>query len=96
MNKETYYKRKQERRQVKMKGKRKITPEEVIFVFEKVLEGWKTIKIYNTIIQTNKDSNVDKSIIETVATGNCKLFENELTPEKYAYYIHLRQKIYGI
>jgi hypothetical protein len=94
MDKTIYNIKKQERRQVKMKGKRKITPDEVIFTFEKVLEGWKTIRIYNTIIQANKESNVDKSIIEQVATGNCKIFENELNSERYAYYLELRKKIY--
>ena len=44
---------KEDRREVKRTAKRNITGEEVIFVFEKVLEGWKTIKIYNTLIQNN-------------------------------------------
>jgi DNA-binding ferritin-like protein (Dps family) len=96
MNKSEYHAKKLERRQTKMKSKRIITPDEVIFVFEKILEGWKTIRIYNTIIQLNPNSNVDKKIVEQVATGNCKVFENELTEDKYNYYVELRQRVYEI
>ena len=94
MNKTEHHSKKLERRQTKMKSKRNITPEEVIYVFEKILLGWKTIRIYNTIIQMNPSSNVDKKIVEQVATGNCKVFENELTTERYNYYVELRQKVY--
>ena len=94
MDKQTYYSEKMKRRATKMKNKRNITAEEVIFVFEKVLEGWQTIRIYNTLKQLNNRSNVDKSIVESVATGNCKIFENELPSERYKYYTELRQKVY--
>lgn len=48
--KQSFIQMKQERRTKKRTQKRSVTGEEVIFIFEKVLEGWKTIKIYNTII----------------------------------------------
>jgi hypothetical protein len=48
-----YIQKKHDRRIQKRTDKRGITGEEVIFIFEKLLEGWKTIRIYNTIIQTN-------------------------------------------
>ena len=35
------------RKEKKKIEKRKISGEEVIFIFEKVLEEWKTIRIYN-------------------------------------------------
>ena len=41
------------RRDKKCSNKHGATAEEVIFIFEKVLEGWKTVRIYNTIIQNN-------------------------------------------
>ena len=50
---DNHYKKKKERREKKRLEKREITGEEVIFIFEKTLEGWKTIRIYNTIIQNN-------------------------------------------
>ena len=53
---------KSERRANKRADKRAITGEEVIFIFEKVLEGWKTIKIFNTIIQMNPSSYINKKI----------------------------------
>jgi hypothetical protein len=86
---------KSERRANKRTDKRAITGEEVIFIFEKVLEGWKTIKIFNTIIQTNTSSSADKKIVETVSTGNCKLYPNELSKEKYDYYLELRAMVYN-
>jgi len=85
---------KKERREKKRCEKRSITGEEVIFIFEKVLEGWKTIRIYNTLIQNNPNSEVDKKRTETIATGNCKVYESELSKEKYEYYVTLRQKVY--
>ena len=85
---------KSERRAIKRKDKRAITGEEVIFIFEKVLEGWKTIKIFNTLIQTNPSSSADKKIVETVFTGNCKVYPNELSKERYDYYLRLRENVY--
>jgi hypothetical protein len=93
--KKEFIQMKKERREKKRTAKRCITAEEVIFIFEKVLEGWKTIKIYNTLIQNNPNSGIDKKKTETISTGNCKLYESELpTKEKYEYYTILRDKVY--
>jgi hypothetical protein len=74
--------------------RRKTTADEVLFIFEKILENWKTIRIYNTIKQNNPNSKIIKEKVETISTGNCKIFENELSPEKYNYYLELRNKVY--
>jgi hypothetical protein len=87
---------KKDRREVKRTAKRNITGEEVIFVFEKVLEGWKTIKIYNTLIQNNPNSQINKKQTEQISTGNCKVYETELSPDRYEYYISLREQIYKL
>lgn len=92
--KEKFIQMKQERREKKRTVKRSITGEEVIFIFEKVLEGWKTIRIYNTIIQNNPNSAVDKKKTETISTGNCKVFPSELSGERFEYYKTLRVKVY--
>ncbi len=86
--------KKMERREKKRASKRDISAEEVIFIFEKVLDGWSTIRIYNTIIQMNPNSNVSKKKTEKVATGNCKVYEKELSKERYEYYVLLRAQIY--
>lgn len=85
---------KKERREKKRQMKRNITGEEVIFIFEKVLEDWQTIRIYNTAIQNNPNSGLDKSKTETISSGNCKVYEDELPPDRYNYYLHLREKVY--
>jgi len=82
------------RREKKRTDKRNTTAEEVIFIFEKILENWKTIKIYNTIIQTNPTSTTDKKSVEKISTGNCKVYESELPHERYSYYLELREKVY--
>ena len=87
---------KEDRREVKRTAKRNITGEEVIFVFEKVLEGWKTIKIYNTLIQNNPNSQINKKQTEQISTGNCKVYETELSPDRYEYYTSLREQIYKL
>lgn len=89
-----YIQDKKERREQKRSHKRSASGEEVIFIFEKILEGWKTIKIYNTIIQNNPNSDITKKQTEVIATGNCKLYESELSKERYEYYKLLREKIY--
>mgnify|MGYP001339295837 CR=1 FL=1 len=85
---------KKERREKKRSTKRGITGEEVIFIFEKTLEGWKTIRIFNTMIQQTPQSGVDKKKVEVISTGNSKVFEKELSPERYKYYLELREKVY--
>jgi hypothetical protein len=82
------------RRENKKKNRRGATQEEVIYIFEKILEGWKTIKIYNTIIQKNKDSDVSKKNVENVSTGNSKVYEKELESKRFEYYNELRKKVY--
>uniref|UniRef100_A0A6C0IMQ6 Uncharacterized protein n=1 Tax=viral metagenome TaxID=1070528 RepID=A0A6C0IMQ6_9ZZZZ len=94
-DKQTFLTAKKERRIKKRTTKRGITGEEVIFIFEKLLEGWKTIKTYNTMIQQNPQSGVDKKKVEVISTGNSKVFENELSTERYQYYLDLREKVYA-
>jgi hypothetical protein len=86
--------KKQERREKKRAEKRNILGEEVIFIFEKVLEGWKTIKIYNTLIQANPACLVNKKTVESISTGNCKVYPKELSAERFQYYLSLREKVY--
>ena len=95
MDKNKYIKEKKERREKKRTDKRSIQGEEVIFIFEKVLEEWRTIKIFNTIIQQNPSSLVDKKKVETISTGNCKVYPSELSEERYNYYLTLREKVYS-
>ena len=87
--------KKEERREKKRIDKRDITGEEVIYIFQRFLEGWKTIRIYNTMVQQNPASNVTKRKVEQVATGNCKVYNSELTPERFALYQELREKVYA-
>jgi hypothetical protein len=93
-NKEKFIQMKKNRREKKRTDKRSVTGEEVIFIFEKVLEGWKSIRIYNTIIQSNPNSAVDKKITETICTGNCKVYPSELSENRFEYYKSLREKVY--
>ena len=59
------------------------------------MEGWKTIKIFNTIIQNNPNSLVLKKNVENIYTGNTKVYETELNEERYKYYLELREKVYN-
>jgi len=94
---EKQYKKKSERRENKKKNRRNANGEDVIFIFEKILEGWKTIRIYNTIIQNNPNSEILKKNVENISTGNSKVYENELPSERYNYYkvyqYHINKKI---
>ena len=93
--KDQYNAKKQERREKKKTMKRNATGEEVIYIFEKILEDWKTIRIFNTMIQQNPQSNIDKKWVEQIASGNCKVYLKELvTEERYNYYLELRERVY--
>jgi hypothetical protein len=94
MDQQQYKLIKQKRRDIKQTEKRKANANEVIYIFEKILEGWKTIRIYNTIIQENPNSNILKKNVEQISTGNCKINETELTKERYLYYTELRKQVY--
>ena len=85
---------KKDRREKKRTSKRSTTGHEVLFIFEKVLEGWTTIRIYNTLRQMDSLSETEKKKVEKIATGNCKVYENELISEDYQRYLELRQKVY--
>jgi hypothetical protein len=85
---------KNKRREIKKKDRRSATAEEVIYIFEKILEGWKTIRIYNTIIQNNPNSSILKKNVENISTGNSKVYESELSEERFKYYTELREKVY--
>lgn len=89
-----YIEKKKARREIKKKNRRGATAEEVIYIFEKILEGWKTIRIYNTIIQNNPNSEVSKKNVENISTGNSKVYDNELDVERFKYYTDLREKVY--
>jgi hypothetical protein len=73
---------------------RKATPEEIIYIFERVLDGWRTIKIYNIIIQNNKSVKLTKKIVENISTGNVKIHPFELPEEEYNKYLSLREQVY--
>ena len=94
IDKQLYIEKKKARREIKKKYRRGASAEEVIYIFEKILEGWKTIRIYNTIIQLNPKSEVSKKNVENISTGNSKIYENELDLERFKYYSELREKVY--
>jgi hypothetical protein len=90
-----YKDKKKERREIKRSKKRAVTGEEVISIFEKYLQEWKTIRIFNTMKQENPQSHITKEKVESIATGNCKIYPSEVvSPERYGYYLELREKIY--
>lgn len=73
---------------------RRATPQEIIYIFERVLEGWRTIKIYNVMIQNNESTKITKKIVENISTGNVKIHPFELSEEEYNKYLSLREQVY--
>lgn len=92
-SKNVYLEKKKIRRETKREIKRGIKGIHVIFIFEKVLEGWPTIRIFNHLIQNNMEKDISKKKVEQIATGNCKVYAHELTKTQYEYYILLRENI---
>lgn len=73
---------------------RRATPQEIIYIFERVLKEWRTIKIYNIMIQNNKSTKLTKKIVENISTGNVKIHPFELSEEEYDKYLFLREQVY--
>lgn len=85
---------KQKRKTNKYIENRNATPQEILYIFEKYLEGWKTIKIYNLIVQTNRLTKLTKKNVECISTGNVKIYPFELSEEDYDKYLFLREQVY--
>jgi hypothetical protein len=85
---------KQQRKTNKYIENRKATPEEILYIFEHVLEGWRTIKIYNIMIQNDKFTKITKKNVECIATGNVRIYPFELSEENYEKYSSLREQVY--
>lgn len=94
MTTNAYYIAKQRRRVSKKINRRSSNAEMVLFIFEKVLENWATVKIYNVLIQQYHEVSITKKKVETIATGNCKVYPHELSAEEYVRYNQLRQQVY--
>jgi hypothetical protein len=43
---------------------------------------------------SNLQYNNTKKKVEVISSGNCKVFEKELAPERHQYYLGLREKVY--
>lgn len=78
----------------KRKLERRSTSDEILFILEKVLENWRTIKIFNVLIQQNPHTNIKKEDVENISTGNIRILQSELDNEKYNRYQELREKVY--
>lgn len=88
------FREKQQRKSNKYIENRNATPEEILYIFEKYLEGWRTIKIYNLMVQNDKFTKVTKKNVECIATGNVRIYQFELSEEDYEKYLSLRERVY--
>ena len=78
----------------KRKLERKSSVEEIFFIFEKTLENWLPIKIFNVLIQQNPQSIITKKDVNNIYKGNVRILPTEVDNEKYKLYLELREKIY--
>jgi hypothetical protein len=78
----------------KRKNERHATPDEILFIFEKILEDWKTIRIYNILKQENKETKITKKDVENISKGNARIYKNEISHELFSKYEDLRKKVY--
>ncbi len=78
----------------KKKNERHSTPEEILFIFEKTLEDWRPIKIYNVWIQKNPSTKITKKDVDNISNGNVRIEPNEVSKEDYEKYQTLRNAVY--
>jgi Zn-dependent M32 family carboxypeptidase len=89
-----YYKAKKERRKNKKFVKRHASGEEVIKIFEMVLNDKKSSQIINELKRNDPQSPIEKKYVNRIMTGNCKVNSEELPEDKYNYYCKLREEVY--
>lgn len=78
----------------KRKNERKSTPSEILYIFEKTLEDWRPIKIYNVMIQENPLTKITKKDVDNICNGNVRIESNEVSKEDYDKYQELRKAVY--
>ncbi len=86
---------KKEEKFEKRKLERKSTPDEIIFIFEKTLQDWKPIKIFNILIQQNPNSTITQKDVKNIYKGNVKILPSEVDNETYNLYQNLREQVYN-
>lgn len=97
MNLQQFKKQKEEQKNIKFekrKLERNSTPDEILFIFEKTLQDWLPIKIFNVLIQQNPSSNITQKDVKNIHNGNVRILSNEIDNEKYKLYLELREKVY--
>ena len=78
----------------KRKNERRTTPNEIIFIFERFLEDWRPIKIFNVMIQNNPETKIKKMDVDNICDGNVRIYENEVSEDEYKSYEDLRKRVY--
>jgi len=81
-------------------SKRKIQPDEIIFVILKYIENWKPMQILDYLHEERIKKNIPntitidiiKNIKRNIKNNKNVLYDCEVTPEKYNYYIKLINK----
>ena len=73
-------------------SKRKISAEYIIIIIEKFIDKWKPMQILDYLIEQNKTNitiDMIKNIKRNLTNEKKIIYEQELTKERYEYYIHL-------
>lgn len=83
-------------RSKKKVSERHANPLEILYIFDKSLEGWKTIKIWNVLKQERPDTKIIKKDIDKIARGDARIEKFELNEDQYKEYEMKRAKIYEI
>ncbi len=73
---------------------RNATPEEILFIFQKTLQHWKPVKIYNVLIQQNNQTHITRRDVDNIYKGNTKIYPHEVSSDVLNQYKLLRQHVY--
>lgn len=81
------------RKDYKRIARRNATPQNIIFIFERILAGEKPIQIYNAIRRNEPANTITKEVVSVISSGNVKVFPYELSTDEYATYLDLLEKV---
>lgn len=73
--------------------KRRANVDEIEFILNKTLEGWKPVKIYNVLIQEKSTSIINREWVDNISRGTVRVLKDEVTPERFQKITELKQQV---